>query len=460
VLVNALVALAPENLPRVGEIRIDTTVLMFSLGLSIAATLLFGLLPALHASRLNLSDTLKLGGGKTTAGAGARLRSSLVVLEIALSVMLLAGAGLLLRSFQMLNHVALGFNSENVVVAQTQAVPAPGPDGRRLRALFYRDFVARLRTTPGVEAAAGVSVLPLGRETVQGAEYFIEGRPEGLPGERPRTETKSISSGFFDTLRIPLRAGRDFNDGDTLDRPRVVIVSESLARATFPDESPIGRRIKLGTGGPWLDIVGVVGDTRWIDPSLRPAAQVYTPSLQGGGSLTILVRGAGGAPVLGSTIRQLMLEMNKNVPIRLDTMDELFSNSVAHARFRTRLIGMFGAMALLLAAVGIFSVLAYLVGQRTRELAVRRAVGASAGDVIRLIVGRGAKLIAIGLALGLAGALAVSRALEGVLYEISPWDVASYLGAVVVLGVVAMLATLLPAARAATIDPVIALRQE
>lgn len=465
VLVQALATLSPADLPRIGEVRIDMAVLLFALGLSLASTMLFGLVPALHASRLDLSDALKQGGSKATVSmASSRFRSVMVVSEVALSVILLISAGLLLRSFQTLQHVDLGFTKDRVLVADTvYAVRDDVADDLRDRSRFYADVLERLRAVPGVRAASGVAYLGMGREPRSPRDFYIQGRPEGRPGVRPQAEYHAVTADYFKTLEIPVRAGRDFDRTDTPERPQVAIVNETLARTAFPGESPIGQRIQSGTNrsAPWMEIVGVVGDTRWQDPSQLTRAVIYAASTQGAGnSLSILARTSLDEQSLVGTLRKLLLDANPTVPVKFETMDKLFDSTLAYPRFHTQLIGAFAGVAALLAAVGIFSVLAYLVGQRTREIAVRRAVGAQAADVVRLIVGQGLRLVATGLGLGLAGALALARLLEGLLYEVSPWDVATYLGALTVLGVAALLATVVPAIRAATVAPHIALQQE
>jgi len=460
-LMRGLTALSPADLPRLDEMRLDTTVLLFALGLTFVSTLLFGLVPAIHASRLDLSHALKQGGAKGATSAGnPRLRAVLVVAEVALSVILLSAAGLLLRSFQLLQQVDLGFATERVLVAYTQYVSNNAED-RRNRTRFYAGLLERLRGVPGVSAAAGVAFLPMGREHRSASDYFVEGRPAGQPGERPKAELHAITPGYFQTLEIPIRGGRDFDRTDTVERPPVAIINETLARAAFPGESPLGKRLRRRPDRPWMEIVGVVADARWQDPSQPPPPVIFAASAQGlGGSLSILARTSLDEESLARTLRTLLHDADPTVPVRFETMEELFAGALAYPRFRTQLIGAFAAMAALLAAVGIFSVLAYLVGQRTREIAVRRAIGARPADVIRLIVGQGLRLVAIGLGLGLAGALAVARLLEGLLYEISPWDVGTYVGAVVVLGVAALLATLIPAIRAATIAPLVVLQQQ
>jgi putative ABC transport system permease protein len=460
ILVQGIVTLSPANLPRVEEIRIDGTALMFALGLSAASILLFSLLPALKAARLNLSETLKQGGAKGTVSGGSRLRAALVVTEVALSVLLLAGAGLLLRSFQQLHQEELGFTTDRVVTAYTQYALGEGRT-RPIRAAFYRDLLERVRALPGVVAASGVSVLPLGREQNAPADFFIEGQPAGRPGERPQALSLSVATDYFKTLNIPFRLGRDFSDADTPDSPRVIVVNESLARSAFPGKSAVGGRIGTTPNGPWMEIVGVVADSRWRNPSLPPQPEYFNASGQGvGGSLTILARTSVDEGSVARALRALLEETDPTVPVRIETMEDIFESALAYPRFRTQLTAAFGGMALLLSALGIFSVLAYLVGQRTRELAVRRAVGAGSADVIRLVVGQGLRLLAFGLLLGVASALVGSRLLTGLLYETSPWDFITYASVVGVLTVAATLAMLLPAIRATAIDPLIALRHE
>jgi putative ABC transport system permease protein len=462
-LVHALAALAPVNLPRIDDVRIDMPVLLFALGLSLVSTLIFGLVPALHVSRLDLSGALKQGGSTATAAkAGTRVRSALVVAEVALSVILLAAAGLLLRSFQTLQHVDLGFTKERVLVADTVYAVRDGiREDLWIRSRFYADVLDRLRAVPGVSAASGVAFLGMGREPRAPRDFFIQGRPEGRTGERPQAELHAVTADYFKTLEIPLRAGRDFDRTDTPERPGVAIVNEAMARTAFPGEAAVGQRIRQNSRAPWLEIVGVVADTRWQDPSQPSRPVVYAASTQGtGNSLAILARTSLDDHSLAGTLRTIIRDANPTVPVKFETLEELFDSTLAYPRFRTQVIGSFATVAALLASVGIFSVLAYLVGQRTRELALRRALGARAADVLGLVARQGLRLVAIGLVLGLAGALALSRLLTGLLYEISPWDAGAYVGTIAVLGGAAILATLVPAVRAATISPLIVLQQD
>ena len=462
VLIQGVVALAPADLLRLDEVRMDVTVVLFALGLSLLSTMIFGLAPALHASRLDLSDGLKQGGSKATfSRRSTRLRSGLVVAEVALSVVLLAAAGLLLRSFQALQDQDLGFMTERVLVANTEYLVGEDGAGIPARIRFYQDVLDRLRAVPGVKAAAGAAYLGMGREPRAPRDYFIEGQPELLPGERPQAEHYAITSDYFKTLAIPVLAGRDFAPTDTADRPPIAIINQTLARFAVPGESPLGKRLRISNRGPWMEIVGVVGDTRWQDPMQPAPPAFFTPSTQGwGNSLAILARTSVDERSLVSTLRTLLNEADPTVPIQFETLEELFGARLTYPRFRTQVIGLIAGVAALLAAVGIFSVLAYLVGQRTRELAVRRALGASAANVIGLIMAPGLRLVAAGLVLGLAGAAASARLLSGLLYEITPWDVRAYIGTIAVLGGVALLAILVPGIRAATIPPVTVLQQE
>ena len=337
VLVRGLVALAPANLSGLDDVRMDMTVILFALGLSLVSTVFFGLMPALQTSRLGLSDALKQGGSKATASrASSRLRAALVVTEVALSVILLVTAGLLVRSFLALQRVDLGFTTNRVLVAYTDYAVNDEKE-IRIRSRFFADVLDRLRAVPGVNAAAGIAFLPMGREHRAARDYFVQGRPEGPPGERPQVEVYAITSDYFKTLEIPVRAGRDFDRTDTPERPRVAIINETLARAAFPGESPLGQQIRTNSKTPWMEIVGVVADTRWQDPSHPPPSVLFVSSTQGWGkSLSILARTSLDEKSLSSTLRAFLHDANPTVPVRFETMEELFDfalgvSTVSHA---------------------------------------------------------------------------------------------------------------------------------
>jgi len=443
------------------DIATDPAVVLFILGLFSVAVLVFGATSARAASRADLVSVLGAGGGRSVASGGhPRLRSALVVVEIALSVVLLVAAGLLLRSFVSLQHVDLGFETSRVLVAYTQSV-ATDQVQRDQRTTFYADVIDQLSRQPGVQAAAGITFLPMGREPRPAREFFVRGRPDGIAGQRPTTEVYGITPAYFDTLGIPVRHGRAFAPTDTADQPRVAIVNDALARAVFPDGRALGEFVRWGVRGPWLQVVGIVGNTRWQSPDVPPPSMIYVPSAQGfGGSLSLLVRTSHDEAQMAGTVQALLRAAKPEMPVRVDTMTDLFASALAHPRLRVQVTGAFAVAAAVLAALGIFSVLAYLVSLRTREIAVRRAVGAGTADIVRLIVSQGTRLVATGLTVGLVAAAATGRLLQGLLFGVGPWDVTVYLTVIGVLGLSAALAILVPAIRAASIAPVLALSQE
>ncbi len=465
-LTRLLLALSPvASLPAEGSL-LDANVLLFALGLSLLALLSFGVVPAVRVSRLDLMDGLRGGSKLITAGGGARLRSTLVIAEVALSVVLLVSGGLLLRSFLLLQQVDLGFATDRVVLAYMQYAVNEDDFERQMREIrertaFFVELLERLRREPGVSAAAGITFLPMGIGNPRPArDIFVQGRSPGLLGDRPQTEFYAITPNYFATLEIPLRAGRDFTYTDTAE-PTVAIVNEAFVRTILAGEPALGQHVRWNERGPWSEIVGVVGDTRWQKPGLPAPPTMYVSSLTGlGTSLSVVARTSLDEGALASTLGSLVRELNPTVPVRVETLDDRFAAELSPPRFLALVVGVFSALAALLAAVGLFSVLAYMVGQRRRELAVRQALGARVADILAMIVAEGLRLTAIGLLVGVAITLAVTRLLQGLLYEISAWDAATYAGAVAVLGVAALLATLLPAFRAAAIAPVTALQDE
>jgi putative ABC transport system permease protein len=377
-----------------------------------------------------------------------------------LSAVLLVAAGLLLRSFVSLQRVDLGFNPDGVVLAYTQYV-ANDEAQRRQRVTFYAEVIDRLSREPGVEAAAGITLLPMGRESRPAREFFVRGRPEGLVGQRPTTEVYGVTPGYFDTLRIPIRRGRTFATSDTAGQLPVAIINDALARTVFPDGRVLGEQVRWGLRGPWFEIVGIVGDTRWQSPSAPPPPMIYVPSAQGfGGSLSLVVRASIDEVTTSNVVQTVLRQANPDVPVRIETMDDLFASVLRHPRLRVQVTAAFAVAAAVLAALGIFSVLVYLVSLRTREIAVRRAVGAGTVDILRLVVIQGARLVMTGLAVGLIAAAAIAQLLRSLLYVVSPWDPTVYVAVTAMLGLAAALAIVLPAIRATAIAPSVALQQE
>ncbi|MDR3701309.1 MAG: ABC transporter permease [Candidatus Sulfopaludibacter sp.] len=458
----ALVALAPANVPRLAEAGIDGGVLAFTFGVTVLASLLFGLAPALQASRVDLNDALKQGAARAVVGGGAQsLRGALVVMEIAFSVVLLAGAGLLIKSFQTLQSMPLGFRPEHVLVMQAE-VPEMDLDGRRRAVEFYKGLIGATATTPGVEAAAGTRTPP-GRVMSNGG-YWVDNLPEHRTMAAPQAVFSVVSPGVFNALKIPLKAGRDFNARDTYEAPSTIVINESLARRSFAGQDPLGHTMFCGydtRSMKPMTIVGVVGDVRQFGPATPPWPEIYMSYQQHPRSdLQVLARTAGDPLALSETLRRMVRDRNPNVPVKFSTLEENLAENVAAPRFRTLLLGIFASLAVVLAMAGIYGVMGYVVGQRSNEIGLRMALGASQGSVLRLVLRQGLIYVALGLALGLAGALAATRLLTSMLFEVKPTDPVTYAAVAVLLAAAALVAGYVPARRASQVDPLIALRQE
>ncbi|HEX4440746.1 MAG TPA: ABC transporter permease [Thermoanaerobaculia bacterium] len=459
---GALRRMLPSDLPRTGEIALDARVLLFSLAASVLGALVFGLVPALQTASSGLSATLREG----SAGAGEsrrrrRLRSVLVVAETALSFVLLVGAGLLARSFLRLRDTPLGFDPSGVLTAG-MSLPRSQYDKPAQWTGFYSSLVERLRGEPGVESVAAALPLPL-----MGAglnfSFHVDGRPLP-PGEtEPSANYTALTTDYFKALRIPLLRGRLFSDADAADRPKVCVVSAELARRYFPKEDPIGQRLVFGFADPVSrEIVGVVGDVKRDGLGVVSRPEMYVPFVQEPWwAAYLVVRTSGDPAALAPAVRAHVRALDATLPIEdIAPMTRTVYDSAAQPRFRTTLLGLFGGAALLLAALGIYGVVSYGVGRRTRELGIRVALGAQRGDVLRMILGEGLLLSAIGLAAGLAGAVVLTRYLASLLFEVGRLDPATYAAVAAVLLAVSLLAGLLPARRATRVDPVTALRQE
>jgi len=450
--VRALVALAPAVLPRFAEVRIDASVLTFALAVSVVASVLFGVTPAVQASRVDLSLSLRHGGRGSLAVGGARLRSALVIIEIALAVSLVVGAGLLIRSFVALGEVDLGYSTDRVLVAET-SVPAKDLDTAKRATAFYRSVRPQLAALPGVQSVAGVRGLPSTPSRSSGG-YWIEGGDDVQGITSPQALFTVVTPDYFKTMSIPLHRGRDLSDADRYDAPFVVVVNDAFVKQSFPDRDPIGIRIRSGLDSPTLmTIVGVVGNVRTVDPSRAPQAELYMPFEQHpfyGTALTLVARTAADPTTVASSFGEVIRRANPDVPVRTSTMTETLSTSVATPRFRTRLLGTFAALALCLAMAGVYGVMAYTVERRTSEIGLRLA----------LVLKQGLALAIAGIACGCALAFAVTRLLAGMLFGVTAVDPLVFVSVPLLLLASAMAACAAPALRASRVDPMIALRAE
>jgi putative ABC transport system permease protein len=457
-----LVALAPGDVPRLSEVGIDAPVLAFALGVSVLASLLFGLAPALQTLRVDLNKSLKQGTTRTSGGAIAdRMRALLVVAEIALSMMLLTGAGLLLKSFIALQNVTLGFRPQRVLVMEA-SVPASDLESARRASRFYSDLLEQVRAIPGVASVGATRNVPV--QVTSNGGYWIDHLPAELNVSAPQSVFSVVAPSAFATLGIPLIQGRDFNESDTYDAPFSAVINEKLARDAFPGQNPLGRIIYCGLDSmnP-MKIIGVVGDVRQFGPAETPWAEIYMPYQQHprpASDLSVLVRTTIEPDALMQTLRSKVRELSVDVPVKFTTMEAALSENVAAPRFRTLLLGIFAGLAMCLAMVGVYGVMSYVVGQRSNEIGLRMALGASPRDVLRLVLRQGLLLAAIGIAIGLACSVAMTRLLASMLFGVKATDPLTYGAVVVLLASVAMLASYVPARRAMRVDPIVALRYE
>jgi putative ABC transport system permease protein len=458
-----LVRFSPPGLPRASEIGLHSGVLLFALGISIGTGLLFGMAPALSLSGRSFGKALREGGRGSSSGAGNRLRNGLVVVQLAMGVSVLAAAGLLLKSFAELRAVDPGFRVENALSGRLLFSSADYPERSEI-VVRLGEIEERLAGLPGVQSVGAVTVLPLSG-TVHDVSFGIEARmPE--PGEEPAADERTATPGFFEAMDIPLIAGRLFGSTDRQETPRVAIVSESMVKQHFPDEDPIGQRIKVGgvrnPESPWWTIVGVVGSVRSRALNRVPEPEIYMPASQRPPrGLSLIVRTDGDPDALIPAFREAVWSVDGNMPVsQLASLEDVFGASLATQRFLAWLLGAFAALALLLGSVGIYGVMAYMVSRRTREIGIRMALGARPGDVLKAIMNRGVALTAAGLALGLAGALAASRALASLLFEVSPTDPPTLAAVAILLAAAALFACYWPARRATRVDPMVTLRYE
>ena len=468
--VEMLLRLAPPSLPRLAEIHVNSSALLFNLVITLGAALLFGLWPALRATRIDLNDALKQGGARGILGGGRGewVRGALASAEVALALVLTLGAGLLLRSFLALSNVDLGYQTENRLVLAA-SIPAKigitaEPDAQHLEAgaTFERIFAA-LRELPGVTAAAGVMGLPGGPYGSDGL-YAVEGMHEFTAAQfdkLPHAGFRLTSPSYFQAMGVPLLAGRDFNERDLYPAEPVVIVSAAVVREVFHGQSPLDRRIKCGLDrNVWMRVVGVVGDMRNENPATPPGPELYMPYRQhpyAATDLHIVVRSA---TDIAAAARKAIATIDPGIPLKASTLEHFYSDSIALPRFRTLLLILFAGLAATLATVGVYGVMSYVAAQREPEIGVRAALGATASDILLLVLGSAGKLTVIGLALGVAMAFAAGRLIQAMLFGVKLDDRLSIAGAVGLLSAAALLAALIPALRAARVDPAAVLHRE
>ncbi|HJP93205.1 MAG TPA: ABC transporter permease [Pyrinomonadaceae bacterium] len=460
-LIKLLIAITPAHSPRIDEIAIDMRVFGFTLAVILLAGILFGLFPALQTSRPNLNETLKDTGQRgSEIGTRNRVGSLLIVSEIALSFMLLAGAGLLIKSFLHLREISPGFNPDNVLTMRLILPPGKYAQGEP-SAQIFKQLVDQVKATTGVQSAAAILSLPLGGDTFNVWRGVIrEGRPQSIE-EQTDAQVLPVTPDYFQTLQIPLKAGRTFTDQDNLQTTRVVIVNETMARQLWPDENPIGRRFTVWRDEKFArEVVGVVGDTKQaLDKDA--GNQMYVPYAQDPtwGSLSLVVRTSGEPTALAGSVRAAIHAVEKGVPnYNLRTMNEVVSISAAPRRIPMLLMSAFAGVAMLLAMLGIYGVTSYYVTQRRHEIGVRMALGAQIADVLRLVLKRAMLLAVVGIGIGIVGAVAVTRYLTRLLFGVKPVDAITFVGVALVLAAVVFVACLIPARRAAKIDPLEALR--
>src|SRR5215510_14176718 len=452
------------NIPRLNETRLDVKALGFTFLIALGAGLIFGLAPAWQASKLALNETLKEGGRSGGDGKRQRLRGALVIAEVALALTLLVGAGLMIRSFMRLQNVPLGFAPDHVLTMRL-ALPAAKYGQGAPRVNFFDQLLQRLRATPGVIDASAVVNLPLaGGDWAE--EVTLEGRDAAPSGTPLPAEVNAVTPRYFHTMGIPLLAGRDFTEQDRGafwlgESPWTLIVTETFARRYWPNENPIGKRFRFGDN-VFGTVIGVVGDVR--SQSLEREAQPAFYVSYGHFSfpaLTIVVRASAPPEALTAALRAQVYELDHDLPVyNLRPMEQIVSNAAGQPRFQTLLLGLFSAAALLLAAIGIYGVMAYTVIQRTHEIGVRMALGASTSDVLKLILRSGLKLALIGIVLGLVGAFAATRVLSSLLFNVSATDPVIFVIDALLLAIAALLACYIPARRATKVDPLVALRYE
>ena len=452
-------ALPEGSLPRMHEVRLDAGVLLFAAAVSAIVALVFGIIPAMQASRAGMRDTINAFSG-TTSPSGARLLSALVVVEVALALLLLVGAGLMMRSFAQLMRVSPGFEPRNLLAAQIY-LPQPKYRDSVQRTRFYMETIRRVASVPGVRSAGAVSALPMYPVGIDFALPFtVEGQAAPTNGEEPRADIRTATPGYFETMKIALLKGRFIDARDYQGAPGTIVINETMARRYFNGQDPIGKVVRNPHGKG--EVVGIVGDVKHYGLDSEPRAEIFMPAWQQplNGMALIVRTGADPQPYI-EQIRREVLAIDAEQPIYdASTMVDVVSRSVFLPRISMLLLTAFGVSALLLAVVGIYGVVSYSVSQRTRELGLRMALGADEGATLRLVMGRSVALIAAGTACGLVASVAAARVIAGLLYAVGPLDPLVFISVSALLGLSGIVATLIPARRAMRLDPIVALRVE
>jgi putative ABC transport system permease protein len=478
-IIDLLPLITAVNIPRIEEIGIDRGVLAVTIGLSLLTGITTGLAPAIRSTKLSISQGLN-DGTRTSSGQGRRRTGTLlVVIEVALALVLLAGGGLMLRSFVKLIEVDPGFDPHNVLRLDL-SLPAPRYAKPEKMMHFYSDLIERLRSVPGVETVGATTQTPL--SPGDNWSYFsIEGHPAPTPGQETAAAMRTISADYFRALKIPLKKGRYFTEADArialpvmrwydqqpypehYNDPQpapAIIVNETMARTFFRNEEPLGKRIRI-IASPWLTIVGVIGDVLHGGLNTNPNPEMYLFDLQEPqDSMAVMVRTRINPLSLASVAREQVLSVDRDQPVAITTMEQIFSDSVGGQRFNTLLLSIFAGLALLMAVIGVFGVINYSVAQRTHEIGIRVALGAQRKDILRLVVGEGLILSLAGVAIGLGGAFALTRLIAEMLFGVSPTDPVTFSAVAILLASVGVLASYIPARRAMKVDPMVALRRE
>jgi putative ABC transport system permease protein len=451
-----------ENVPRIEQAQIDLRVLLFTFAVSLATGLLFGLAPALRSARVNLSEAIKEGAKGTASRGARRLNNAFVIAQVALSLILLIGAGLILQSFKNLLSVDPGFRPDNVLTGRLELSRKKYATQAQVRG-FYERFLERVQNLPGVRAAGLCQQLPFNRVS-DGNSFTVEGRELE---QAPVAWWRNATPDYFAAMGIPILKGRPFRPTDTATAPPVAIVDQKLARAQWPDENPIGKRVKLGSG-PWMEVIGVVADVKQAsldeDTSLSSPSwpYLYLPaSQQIQGSMYFAIRTAGEPEAMISAVREQVSALDSELPVfEVSTMEQAVERSLSAKRLTSILLTCFAVTALLLASVGIYGVMSLNVSNRTNEFGVRLALGARGYDVLRLVIVQGMRLAMVGVAAGLIAALWLTRMLDTLLFGVSATDPLIFVGVAAVLSVTAIVACWIPARRATKVDPMVALRRE